>query len=102
MTIVLPAFCLFLYLTGVHFRGKLQHGGDVSQQKIKCRPIRTRETGGASLSDVLYVVYSKILFLDILEKQEIASCALYERQKRYGFLKMLPVITHCTKNEVFH
>ena len=78
VTIAQPAFCLFLYLTGVHFRGKLQHGGDVSQQKIKCRPIRTRETGGASLSDVLYVVYSKILFLDILEKQEIASCALYE------------------------
>ena len=28
---------------------------DVSQQKIKCRPIRTREIGGVSLSDVLYV-----------------------------------------------
>ena len=55
MTIVHPAFCLFLYLTGVHFRGELQHGGDVSQQKIKCRPIRTREIGGVSLSDVLYV-----------------------------------------------
>ena len=78
MTIVRPAFCLFLYLTGVHFRGKLQSGGDVSQQKIKCRPIRIQETGGASLSDVLYVEYSKILFLDILEKQEIASYALYE------------------------
>ena len=26
-----PAFCIFLYLTGVHFRGKLQHGGDVSE-----------------------------------------------------------------------
>ena len=48
-------FCLFLYLTGVHFRGKLQHGGDVSQQKIKCRPSRTQEIGGVSLSDVLYV-----------------------------------------------
>ena len=34
VTIVHPAFCLFLYLTGVHFRGELQHGGDVSQQKI--------------------------------------------------------------------
>ena len=30
------AFCLFLYLTGMHFRGKLQHIGDVSEQKIKC------------------------------------------------------------------
>ena len=36
-----PAFCRFLYLTGVHFRGELQHGGNVSQYKIKCRPIRT-------------------------------------------------------------
>ena len=54
MTIGNPAFCLFLYLTGVHFRGELQHGGDVSQQKIKGRPIRIREIGGVSLSDVLY------------------------------------------------
>ena len=55
MTIVHPAFCLFLYLTGVLFRGELQHGGDVSQQKIKCQPIRTGEIGGFSLSDVLYI-----------------------------------------------
>ena len=54
VTIGNPAFCLFLYLTGVHFRGKLQHIGDVSQQKIKCRPIRTREIGGVTLSDILY------------------------------------------------
>ena len=39
----------------VHFRGELQHVGDVSQQEIKCRPIRTREIGGATLLDVLYV-----------------------------------------------
>ena len=49
-----PAFCLFLYLTGVHFRGELEHGGDVSQPEIKCPPIRTREIVGVSLSDVLY------------------------------------------------
>ena len=48
MTVGNQAFCL-LYLTGVHFRDELQHGGDVSQQKIKCRPIRTRKIG-----DVLY------------------------------------------------
>ena len=54
MTIGNPAFCLLLYLTGVHFRGELLYGGDVSQQKIKCRPIRAREIGGASFSDVLY------------------------------------------------
>ena len=50
-----PAFCMFLYLTGVHFRGELQYGGDVSQQKLKCQPIRTREIDGILLSDVLYV-----------------------------------------------
>ena len=54
MTIGNPAFCPFLYLTGVHFRGELEHDGDVSQQKIKRRLIRTREIGGVSLSDVLY------------------------------------------------
>ena len=31
-----PAFCFFLNLTGVRFRGNLQHVGDVSEQKIKC------------------------------------------------------------------
>ena len=54
VTIWNPAFCLFLYLTGVNFRGEFQHGGDVSQQKIKCRPIKDREIGGVSLSNVLY------------------------------------------------
>ena len=39
-----PAYCLALYLTGVHFQGKLQHVGDVSKQKIKCGPTRTRES----------------------------------------------------------
>ena len=68
VTIGNPAFCLFLYLTGVHFRGELQHGGDVSQQKIKCRPIRTREIGGVSLSDVLYV---SIFYETFLLKRKI-------------------------------
>ena len=30
VTIGNPAFCLFLYLIGVHFRGELHHGGDAS------------------------------------------------------------------------
>ena len=51
MTIRSPTFCLFLYFTGVNFRDELQHGDHVSQQKIKCRQIRTRESGGVSLSD---------------------------------------------------
>ena len=54
MTIGNPAFCLTLYLTGVHFPGKLQHAGDVSEQKFKCRTIRTREIVGARLSEELY------------------------------------------------
>ena len=49
MTIGNPAFCLALYLTCVHFGDELQHVGDVSEQKIKCRPIRTREIGGIRL-----------------------------------------------------
>ena len=38
-----PAFYLFLYLTGVHFRGELQHGGDVSQQKISKKSVWTNQ-----------------------------------------------------------
>ena len=30
------AFCINLNLNGVHFRGKLQHVGDVTAQKMKC------------------------------------------------------------------
>ena len=49
------------------FRGELQHGGDVSQQKTKRRPIRTREIGGVSLSDVLYgVSLSDVLYVKVL------------------------------------
>ena len=32
MTVGSPAFYLALYLTGVHFRGPLQHGGHVGEQ----------------------------------------------------------------------
>ena len=49
MTIGNSAFCLALYLTGVHFRGELKHVGDASGQKMKCRPIRARQIGGATL-----------------------------------------------------
>ena len=43
-----------LYLTGVHFRGELQHVGHVGAQKNKCRPIRTQEIGGVRLQEELY------------------------------------------------
>ena len=49
MTIGNPAFCLALYLTDVHFRGELQHVGHVGKQKIRCRPIGTREIVGVRL-----------------------------------------------------
>ena len=55
MTIGNPAFCLALYLTGVHFPGKLQHVVAVSQQKFQYQPIRTREIGGIRLSEALCV-----------------------------------------------
>lgn len=41
VTIGNPTFCLLFYLTGVHYRGELQHVGQVGKQKIKFRPIRT-------------------------------------------------------------
>ena len=77
MTIGNPAFCLFLYLTGVHFLGELQHGGDVSQQRIKYRPIRTREIGGVSLSDVLYVKLTCLLYLNILRNKRRALTKVF-------------------------
>ena len=49
VTIGNPAFCLALYLTGVHFRGEAQHVGHGYEQKIKCSPIRTREIAGVRL-----------------------------------------------------
>ena len=50
VTIGNPAFYL-----SVHFRGELQHVGHVGGQKIKCRPIRTREIGDVRLQEDLYV-----------------------------------------------
>ena len=52
-----PASCLALYLTVEHFRGELQHAGHACGQKIKFRPIRTREEGGVRLQEELYGNY---------------------------------------------
>ena len=41
-----PFVLYFHDLSGVHFPGELQHGGHVGEQKIKCKPIRTREIPG--------------------------------------------------------
>ena len=58
VTIGNPAFYLALCLTGVHFRGKLQHAGHVGGQKIKYRPIKTPEIGGVRMEGELYELYS--------------------------------------------
>ena len=52
MTIENPAFCLAL--TGIHFRGELQHVGHLGEQKIKCQPIATRKIAGVRLLDEIY------------------------------------------------
>ena len=49
MTIGNPVFCLTLYLTGAHFRGRLQHAGHVDEQKLKCQAIGTRGIAGVGL-----------------------------------------------------
>ena len=56
MTIGNTAFCLVLYLIGVHFLGELQYCGHVDEKKIKCQPIRIREIAGLWLQDELYGV----------------------------------------------
>ena len=55
VTIGNPAFCLALYLTGVHFRGKLQHVVHGGEQKIKCSPIRNQEIAAVRLQEELCV-----------------------------------------------
>ena len=47
-------FCFLLCLTDIHLRDELNHVGDVSQEKIKYRPMTIREIGSVTLSDVLY------------------------------------------------
>ena len=49
VTIGNTAFCLIFYLTDIHFPSNLQNVGHVSEQKIKFRPIRTREIAGVRL-----------------------------------------------------
>ena len=80
-------FCHALYLTGIHFRGELQHVGDVSEQKIKCRPIRTREIGGARLSEELYVTfnYKQILHIVLVSLTHFRPMFYLRRNQVVGF-----------------
>ena len=55
VTIGNPAFCLALYLNGVHFRDELQYVGHVGKLKIKCQSVKTREIAVVRLQDELYV-----------------------------------------------
>ena len=53
----IPSFLLLLVFDWRTFSRRVTARWDVSQKKIKCRPIRTWELGGVSLSDVLYGTY---------------------------------------------
>ena len=68
------SFCIAIYLTCVHFRGELQHVGDLSEQNNKCRPIRTREVGCVRLLDELYADSPQIYL-----ENHLNICLLYER-----------------------
>ena len=76
VTIENPAFCIALYLIVIHFRGELQHVGDVSEQKIKCRPIRTRTIGGARSSVELYakIFRTACEFITDCENRDVENC----------------------------
>ena len=52
------------HLTGIYFRGELQHVGHVGEQKIKCGPIRTREMNDIRLLDKLYVCTQELWAID--------------------------------------
>ena len=54
-----PSLCLAWFLTDEHFLGELQHVDDVSAQKVKSGPIRTREIGGVILQEELFAWIKK-------------------------------------------
>ena len=90
VTIENPAFCIALYLIVIHFRGELQHVGDVSEQKIKCRPIRTRTIGGARLSVELYAkifrTLANLLRIVRIEMLKIANAHSDTRESKQAKL----------------
>ena len=48
------SICMTVPLTGIHFRGELQHAGDVREQKLKHGLFRTREITDIRLLHELY------------------------------------------------
>ena len=51
---LIPSLLSRRYLTGVHLRGDLQQVGHMVEQKIKCRPIRSREIAEIRMQDELF------------------------------------------------
>ena len=86
-----PALCLTLYLTGVHFRGELQHVGRGGEQKIKFSPIRTREIAGVRLQEELYVTeHLRWLLLkkDLCKRRDINDgIFINEKEKKSSIAK---------------
>ena len=88
VTIANPAFCLALYLTGVHFQGELQQVGHVGGQRIKCRPIRTREMGGDRLQEELYV---SVYLSCVSQKQRLQKILRLICSEIWSFRKQMKI-----------
>ena len=86
-----PALCLTLYLTGVHFRGELQHVGHGDEQKIKYSPIRTQEIAGVRLQEELYVtehLWWLLLKKDVCRRRDINDgIFINEKEKKSSIAK---------------
>ena len=86
-----PALCLTLYLTGVHFRGELQHVGHGDEQKIKYSPIRTREIAGVRLQEEPYVtehLWWLLLKKDVCRRRDINDgIFINEKEKKSSIAK---------------
>ena len=60
-----PSFLPLLIFNWCTFLRRVTDAGDVSEQKIKCWPMRTQEIGGIRLSDGLYDNNSHHITLDV-------------------------------------
>ena len=104
VTLENSAFCFFLYLTGIYFRGELKHVGDISEQKIKCWPIRTPEIGGISLN-AIHSFRDSVLVCK-MHNCYCTICKNFERfhslqSKRFKRLQLLMKTNHFKMLNVF-
>ena len=73
VTIRNPAFCLFLYLTGVHFRGELQHVGDVVSKKSSADQSELeKQVVSDCKTDYMYMIYYH--YVDIFSCYQNCHC----------------------------